>query len=199
MTHKRQPFEYALEAFFMNEDQQLSAFVNEQEAAHVFAAKVETAPLETRISAMLEKLTGVLSKQSLGGVVAQSIADNRINVNQLHEKTGLTPSMVDAIKNDMVFTNSIPVKSLAKLLKVLGLSLDTALKAIQVTFDKLQTENRAAMSVPFSLQPSFRKGMTRGELGKDLSHLKSDESYLYQNEQALGKYTNRLSELYQNI
>jgi transcriptional regulator with XRE-family HTH domain len=199
MTHKRQPFEHVLEAFFINEDQQLGAFVNEQEAAHVFAAKLETVPQDEKIARMLDQLTGVLSKHSLGGLVVQSILENNVNVNQLHEKTGLTPSMVDAIKNDMVFTNSIPVKSLAKLLKLLGLSLDSALKAIQVTFDKLQTENRAAMSVPFSLQPSFRKGMTRGEIGKDLAHLKTDESYLYQNEQALGKYTNRLTELYQTI
>jgi hypothetical protein len=146
---------------------------------------------------MIISLVNNLSKDTLGAVITTSLSANPLKENELQEKTGLTPSLVEAIKNDLVFTNSIPVKSLVKLLKLLGVAADKALAAIEVTYDKLQTESRVFMSIPTNIQPSFRKGMVRGELGKDLSHLRADESYLYQNKEALDKYTGRLTELYQ--
>lgn len=193
------PFENILTGYFTGRNFELLNNMTDLEAAKVFGKPLTVAMPSEKVAKMLTSLASELSKDSLGSIVTSSLAKQAIDEKQLQEKTGLTPSLLDAIKKDMVFTNSIPVKSLVKLLKLLGLTVDSALSAINVTFDKLQTESKAFVSVPMNIQPSFRKGMIRSEANKDLSHLKSDESYLYQNELALKKYTGRFSELYDTL
>lgn len=193
------PFENILTGYFTGKNPQSLNSMVEIEAKFVFTQPITVSMPEVRIDRMVNSLTLELSKDSLGTIVSKSLAEQNLSENQLQEKTGLTPSLVEAIKKDLVFTNSIPVKSLAKLIKLLNLGMEAALAAIQVTFDKLQTESRSFVSVPLNIQPSFRKGMIRGEIGKDLAHLKSDESYLYQNEEALNKYTSRLVYLFNTL
>jgi hypothetical protein len=169
------------------------------EASFVFQQTVEISMSNDKALKMLDALAIELSKESLGVIVGQAAEQKQFADTILQEKTGLTPSLLDAIKKDQVFTNSIPVKSLVKLLKILGLEIEKALEAIKVTFDKLQIESQMMMMSNSNFQPSFRKGMMRGELSKDLSGIKSDESFLYQNEEALNNYTTRLTELYNTL
>ncbi|WDF78971.1 hypothetical protein PQ469_02995 [Mucilaginibacter sp. KACC 22773] len=192
------PFEHILTAYASRTDQ-ASAVSPEAEAAFVFQRAVDVHLPEEKAGRMLDALTAELSKASLGSMVTQSVAVKQLTSLELQEKTGLTPSLIEAIQADRVFTNSVPVKSLVKLLKLLGLGIDSAMDAIQVTFDRLQTEARNMVMPSGSFQPSYRKGMIRGELGKDLSGIKSDESFLYQNEEALKNYTDRLTELYHTL
>jgi hypothetical protein len=193
------PFENILAGYFTGKNLQTINSLSEAEVKFIFNQPLNVALPQPKVARMIDTLAKELSKESLGVMVSNSLAAQPMNGQQLQEKTGLTPSLVEAIKNDLVFTNSVPVKSLAKLLRLLNLSMESALAAVQVTFDKLQTESKSLVSLPVNIQPSFRKGVVRGELGKDLSHLKSDESYLYQNEEALAKYTSRLKELYTTI
>ncbi len=192
------PFEHILTAYASRTDQ-TSAVSPEAEAAFVFQQAIDVQLPEEKAARMLAALTAELTKASLGSMVTQSVAVKQLTSPELQEKTGLTPSLIEAIQADRVFTNSVPVKSLVKLLKLLGLGIDSAMEAIQVTFDRLQTEARNMVMPSGSFQPSYRKGMIRGELGKDLSGIKSDESFLYQNEEALKNYTDRLTELYHTL
>lgn len=193
------PFENMLTGYFTGKNaQSLNTFI-EQESKLIFEQEITVSMADDRLEMMIAGLTAELSKESLGILVTRALESQEVDSQLLQGKTGLTPSLVEAIKKDLVFTNSVPVKSLVKLLKMLNLGMDAALGAIHVTFDKLQTESKSLASTPLSFQPSFRKGIVRTEIGKDFSHLKSDESYLYQNEEALNKYTDRLKELYQTL
>jgi hypothetical protein len=193
------PFENVLTAYISGKEQQLAGSTGELEADFVFQQPVETRVPEEKAARMLNALSVELSKDSLGSIVTNAVEAKQVSNSFLQEMTGLTPSLIDAIKRDMVFTNSVPIKSLVKLLKLLGLGIENTLQAIQVTFDRLQTESRTMGMASSNFQPSYRKGMIRGELGKDLSGIKSDESFLYQNEEALANYTNRLKELYNSL
>ena len=113
--------------------------------------------------------------------------------------TGLTSSLLEDIKADMVFTNSVPVRSLVKLLKLLNVTLDKAQVAIDTTFEKLSVESKMFLTLPVKAQPSFRKTSSSNTSGINLMCLKSDESYLYQNKEALEKYTKRLGELFNEL
>lgn len=191
------PFETFLSAYFTGRDQQLHDALVDREVESIFGKPIEMTLPEDRADSMIALLAEKLSIDTLGSVVTKGLDSTAIDEAQVQEKTGLTPSMLNAIKKDLVFTNSIPVRSLIKLLKFLGVSAEKSLAAIEVTFDKLQTESKAFLAVPANIQPAFRKGMVRGELSKDQGYLKTDESYLYQNKEALNKYTARFTELYQ--
>ena len=84
-------------------------------------------------------------------------------------------------------------------MKLLNVSIEKAQAAIETTFEKLSAESKMFLTVPVNAQPSFRKGASSNAVGFDLIRLKSDESYLYQNKEALDKYTKRLDELYSEL
>lgn len=193
------PFERMLTAYLSGKGQKMTNLKEDAEASFVFQQNVENTMSADKALKMLDALAMELSKESLGTIIEQAATQKQLADTMLQEKTGLTPSLLEAIKGDLVFTNSVPVKSLVKLLKVLGLEVENALSAIKVTFDKLQIESQMMMMSNSNFQPSFRKGMMRGELSKDLSGIKSDESFLYQNEEALNNYTTRLTELYRTL
>lgn len=194
------PFDNLLMAYVTKGNRQF--FVSstiDKEAEIAFSSSYPMTLSEDKQSALLSSLSKSLSLDTLGTLVNKGISNANPSSEELHLKTGLTPSLIEAVKNDMVFTNSIPVKSLIKLLKYLGVSIENALAAIERTYEKLSAESRMFLSVPASTQPSFRKGVTGMDTGIDVTRLKSDESYLYQNREALGKYTSRLVELYNEI
>lgn len=197
-SNKIQPFDNLLLAYITSQDQEnLASSSSDEEASIVFSKQYDFSLPEQKIEAMLSDLSKSLSKDSLGVLVQKGLAATAIPVTDIQSATGLTPSLLEDIKADMVFTNSVPVRSLVKLLKFLNISLDKAQAAIQTTFEKLSAESKIFLSIPAKTQPAFRKGMTHGDASFDFKRLRSDESYLYQNKEALDKYTNRLTEIYQ--
>ncbi len=113
------------------------------------------------------------------------------------EKTGMPVSLQQSILEDMVFPNSIPIKSLVRLLKYLNIPVKKAIQSIEKTYQILTTEKKMFNSVPGEILPSFRHGQYSGD---DYGLYNAPEakisSYLYQNKEALEKYINRLEELY---
>jgi hypothetical protein len=191
------PFDNLLLAYIasQNQDNLVSGYMD-KEAEIVFSKQFDVFLPKEKADALISALAESLSKDSLGSLVQKGLLAAAVPISELQMTTGLTPSLLEDIKTDMVFTNSVPVRSLVKLLKLLNISLDKAQAAIQTTFEKLSAESKMFLSIPAKVQPAFRKGMTHGDTSFDFKRLRSDESYLYQNKEALNKYTNRLSELY---
>lgn len=191
------PFDNLLLAYIasQNKDNLVSGYTD-KEAEIVFSKQFDISLPKEKADALISALAESLSKDSLGSLVQKGLLATAVPISELQTTTGLTPSLLEDIKADMVFTNSVPVRSLVKLLKLLNISLDKAQAAIQTTFEKLSAESKMFLSIPAKVQPAFRKGMTHGDTSFDFKRLRSDESYLYQNKEALNKYTNRLSELY---
>jgi len=198
--NKTGPFDNLLLAFLSSESQ--GNFVSDnldKEAEIVFAKQYSVTLPQEKVNSLISSLSDSLSKDTLGALIQKALASSNANALELQANSGLTPSLLEDIKTDMIFTNSIPVKSLAKLLKLLNISLEKARTAIDTTFERLSAESRMFLTVPAKAQPSFRKSSTNLSGGVDLSRLKSDESYLYQNKEALEKYTKRLAELYEEL
>lgn len=197
-SNKIPPFDNLLLAYITSQNQEnLVSGSSDKEASIVFSKKYDVVLRKQKVDTMLAELTKSLSKDSLGVLVQRGLEATTTPVTEIQSVTGLTPSLLEDIKQDMVFTNSVPVRSLVKLMKFLNISLDKAQAAIQTTFEKLSAESKMFLSIPAKAQPSFRKGMTHGDASFDFKRLRSDESYLYQNKEALDKYTNRLAEIYQ--
>lgn len=195
------PFESFLKAYIIKTDLSSDSTMSEQEQDLAFSEPVDekTALSVDKVTVLIRDVAKVLSRETLGMVISGALTGRTLEENLLQQQTGLTHSMVEAISQDTVYTNSVPIKSLVKLLKMLGVTIDRALAAIDATFDKLLTESKLSQAMPAFVQPSFRKGMKRGDGANDFPHSNMDESYLYQNKEALDKYTHRLVELYQSM
>lgn len=198
--NKMKPFDNLFMAYITKESQ--DTFVSsssDKESEIVFTKKYSAELTKEKANALLSSLAQSLSKDTLGSLVEKALAQTTKPVVELQSLTGLSPSLLEDIKTDMVFTNSVPIKSLVKLLKLLNISLDKAQAAINVTFDKLSAESKMFLSIPTNAQPAFRKNVSHSDSAFDFKRVKSDESYLYQNKEALEKYTKRFTELYNEL
>jgi hypothetical protein len=195
-----EPFNNLLAALFTKEVKDFSSSVIlDKEAELAFQKKYDGRLSEDKTNILLSSLVQSLSKDTLGSLVKKALAEKNISVEAIQHTTGLSSSLLEDIKSDMVFTNSIPVKSLGRLLRFLNVSFERAHAAINATFEKLNTENKLFLAVPSKIEPAFKKGTFHNPSGFDVVRLKSDEGYLYQNKEALDKYTKRLGELYEQL
>lgn len=169
---------------------------NEREAELVFSRPYKAAMSGEKVEALLSGVATSLSRDTLGSLITGGLKEAGLEDEAVQASTGLSASLLDDIRNDMVFTNSIPVRSLLRLLKLLRISLDKANAAILATFDKLSTENRMFLSMQPKMEPVFRRSKTGREGTGDVKRFRTDESYLYQNREALNIYTSRLAELF---
>ncbi len=194
------PFDNLLMAYITKENQDtFVSSISDKETEFVFTKIFGAELTKVKADTLLLSLSQSLSKDTLGSLIQKALAKSVNPVSELQSLTGLSPSLLEDIETDMVFTNSVPVKSLVKLLKFLNISLEKAQAAINITFDKLSAESKMFLSIPTNAQPAFRKGASHSDSAFDFKRVKSDESYLYQNKEALEKYTKRFAELYSEL
>lgn len=193
-----QPFDTILSAYINKADKDLTSSSQlDKEFEQVFSADYAQELSNEKANLLIDKVYNELSKDTLGTVIATGILAHHTEEKALITETGLSTSLLDDIKHDRIFSNSIPVRSLMRLIKILGINLDSALEAIDRTFDRLITENQLQLSLPVKAQPAFKKSpISRNDYGFDVHRYKSDEGYLFQNREALEKYKKRLEELY---
>ena len=150
--------------------------------------------------ALKEKLTNKLYEaiqiNSLGKLVEKSINERGATNPQLIEISGLTEDIINGIKEDALFPNSIPIKSLKKLLRWLELEFEQTEKAIRKTFKILMAEIGNNQDYRFEVKPTFRRQNNSEQISERERYSDSRASKLYRNEIALDKYIKRLGELY---
>lgn len=193
-----QPFDTILSAYINIADKDLfSSSQLDKEFDQVFSTDYPNQLSDDKASELIDKVSSELAKDTLGMMIINGIKTNNVEEKDLVNEAGLTISLLEDIKDDRIFTNSIPVRSLTRLIKSLGITLSNALDAIDRTFDRLIMENQLQVSLPAKAQPVFRKSSSsRKDYGFDIHRFKSDEGYLFQNREALDKYKKRLEELY---
>ena len=200
MNEQYKPFDSVLLALLAESGNELLAEeITDIEAATIFGETYSKRLAPEKAIAMIASLAEALTKDTLGSLVTKAVLQQAADTQYLLAETGLTPTTLTDLKEDNIFTNSIPVKSLAKLLKALEISLQDARHAIQQTFEKLTLEGLLFSRLSPGSRPAFRKGSSHKEYGFDVSRFKSDQGYLFQNKEALGKYEQRLSELYNEL
>ena len=163
------PFDNLLMAYITNLSQ--GNYIMEsssKEAEIVFTKNYQDILPEEKVSTLLSSLEQSLSKDTLGSLVQKALSVSKTSTDDVHIATGLTSSLLEDIKADMVFTNSVPVRSLVKLLKLLNVTLEKAQTAIDATFEKLSVESKMFLTLPVKAQPSFRKAASNNTSGINL-------------------------------
>jgi hypothetical protein len=145
--------------------------------------------------ALILKLTGLLQQVTLGHLISEAMHEKNFDENLLAYKTGLSSNLISDIRKDAMYPNNIPIQLLKKLVLSLELSYEKVKAAILRTFEGLKRDVQLGDPRALNLSPSFRKGEETSGL-KKIENLKEGEgNELFENEQALNKYLNRLQEL----
>ena len=143
---------------------------------------------------LMNQLNSVLVQLSLGQLIKDAIQKNNIDKSLLGEQIGLPLPVLKELEEDTVFTNNVPILLLRKLLAGLNISFKTAEQAIRRTFDLLQSRTTSAASFS-GITPAFKKGGFSSRESYIRNMPKNSGKELFQNEEALNRYLNRLHEL----
>lgn len=147
---------------------------------------------ETMIKLLYEKL----AVDSLGELISKAIEKENISISEISKDSSLPASTIEQLQTDSIFANSIPIILLKNLLKRLQISFNKAQESIIKSFHILKNEAAFSSSSINTVQLSYKK--RNAEIVSSFANKtkKSENQNLFQNEEALNKYLNRLSELY---
>lgn len=107
------PFDNLLMAYITNMSQ--GSFITEsssKEAEIVFEKDFKVILPQVKVNTLLSSLEQSLLKDTLGSLVQKALSENKTSSDDIQIATGITSSLLEDIKADMVFTNSVPVRSI---------------------------------------------------------------------------------------
>ena len=143
---------------------------------------------------LMDQLNTALVQVSLGQLISDAMNANKLEDNMLGEKTGLPIPVLIELKEDAIFTNNVPIVLLKKLLFALQIPFQTAEQAIRKTFETLQSRT-GPTSFYNGIAPAYKKGGFTSRESYIRNMPKNSGKDLFQNEEALNRYLNRLNEL----
>lgn len=166
----------------------------QQELSRVLTSK-EVAMSPENEQVLMTRLVTLMQQPSFGQLIQLVVKETNIEDKLLVEKTGMTPVLINELRNDAIYPNNVPIQLFKKLVMALGLPYATVKAAVLKTFGQLKHQVGLNDASAFGFAPAFRKGheqMSQGSARKDSI---SDGNELFENEEALNKYLNRLEEL----
>lgn len=193
-----QPFETWMRAYLATNSQTNAAGID-KESELVFSKHFDATLPAEKAQTLLSTLEKHLTEPTLGSLVHTAMARAGKSAAQVQNATGLPPSLLEDIREDVAFPNSIPVRSLVKMMHLLQITLDDALAAINTTYERLRDETRMMQAVPAEIRPVFRRNTPSHVNDPESIRFISDAGYLYKNRKALDKFTARLCELYEEM
>ena len=144
---------------------------------------------------LIDKLFSKLSSLSLGQLISDSIELKSLSDDDVAIQTNLPVNIIEELKTDAIFPNNIPVILFKDLLKILDISFQTAEHAVWKTFDIIK--NRAFLSRQDfkQAQPAFRHNQNSSHESFIKINSISDGRELFENEDSLKKYLQKLDTL----
>ena len=142
---------------------------------------------------LMNRLQDVLMSASLGQLLENAIRKAGIQAQTLEQQTGVPETMIRDLQQDNIYPNNVPVVLFRKLLSALKISFESAERAIRQTFEMLQVQ--AGATIQAGLAPAFKKGQFADTPSLYKSSMPSDGKELFQSEEALNRYLNKLDEL----
>lgn len=170
----------------------LVASENEASTLQIKDTVTHIMPADKR-NKMVDQLYSKLSLLSFGELLTKSMTEQNVSTSELSGKAELNESFVKDLQADNLAVNNIPVVLLKKLLNSLAISFADAKTAILKTFEIVRN-NTVADEENFSVAPAFRRGETDSD---NSSYKRLPNKDLFENEESLNKYLERLEKLMQ--
>lgn len=147
---------------------------------------------------MIDELFKKLSVDSFGVLINKELKKVKMDARGLSERSGLPVFTIEQLQNDRILANSIPVIHFKNLLKALQIPFNAASESIFKTFELIKNESTLSMSFIGSSKFAYRRKSISVPSSVSSKNSLTESQVLFQNEEALKKYLNRLKELYES-
>jgi len=192
--HEIDRFDEALRLIYLDQVRAMDTEQVHQELSSVLANSNRTIS-SGKEQEMLSRLSALMQQRSFGQLMEQAMKENSIGEELLVEKTGLTPAMIYSLRKDALYPNNVPIQLFKKLVMSLKLSYSMVRTAALKTFGQLKNQVELSEATATGFTPAFRKEYEQISSGHARKDSDTDGNELFENEEALNKYLNRLEEL----
>jgi hypothetical protein len=189
---KIEGFDEMLRLIYLDQVRMMDAGQLQQEVLRVREGNKGSVPAEEK-ELMMDRLAAVMKQLSFGELIQSAMQEQQVTKTMILERTGVSSTVIEALGNDAVYPNNVPIQVLKKLVMELRLSYRSVKEAVLKTFNLLQQQ--AAWKDLSGAAPAFRKGHHLFREGQTGNASDGDGNELFENKEALDKYLHRLEEL----
>ncbi len=188
----------SLRLAWLESSQESDSHVSDKELNIILKGVYNSSMSLDKENLLIDKLFSKFSALSLGQLISNSIQSKSLSYKEVASKTNIPINVLDELKTDTIFPNNIPVIFLKKLLQLLDISFKSADQAVWKTYDIIKS--RASISNKYFLQPEphFRRKQNISPGSLINKNKSTDGSELFENEDSLRKYLNKLENLMNN-
>jgi hypothetical protein len=187
-------FDELLRLVYLEQVKNMDADQMQQQLSRVLDSKTLSISSANEDSIMT-RLIALMQQPSFGQLIQRAMKESNVEDKVLVEKTGMTPTLINGLKNDAIYPNNVPIQLFKQLIMTLHLPYMTVKGAVLKTFGQLKNQIGLNEATAFGFVPAFRKAHEQINHESVRGDSISDGNELFENEEALNKYLNRLEEL----
>lgn len=147
---------------------------------------------------LLDVLFSKLNSLSLGQLITNSIQQTSLSDKEVASQTNLPISVLEELKADYIFPNNVPIMLFYNLLKLLSIPFKLVDQAAWKTVDIIKSRTFLTGTNFLNTEPAFRRNQNISQESLIKFNKRSDGRELFENEDSLKKYLNKLECLMNN-
>jgi hypothetical protein len=183
----------ALRIFWLENAQSAGTKLSERDLELILSADDATFDMsEAKKKQLINRLYDTVSGPSLGVLVTTELKTKGISNKKFAEQIDIPVAVLDELKQDKLYPNSIPVLAMKDLLNTLGIAFRQAKQAMLKTYELIKM-NVNITGKACEGQVSYRKGNEEEDTGMRVKN-RSDGGGLFENRESLEKYLAMLEE-----
>lgn len=184
----------ALRIFWLENAQTADPKLSERDLELILSADDATFDMsETKKKLLINRLYDTVNGPSLGALVTAELKTKNISDKKFAAQTDIPATVLQDLKQDKLYPNSIPVLAMKDMLNVLGIPFQQAMKAILKTYELIKV-NVTMSGKACEGQVSYRKGNEEDETDTGMKNNRPDGGGLFENRKSLEKYLSMLGE-----
>jgi len=186
-----------LRLIYFDQVRNMNAEQLQQELYKVLESNHETVS-SVKEQVIISGLTALMRQPTFGQLIERVMTEQNIGEELLTEKTGLGQRLINELRKDCIYPNNIPIQVFKKLVLALELPYNLIKSTVLKTYEQLKHQALLNDATAHGFAPTFRKGYEQLNSGAVNADNDNDGNELFENEEALNKYLNRLEELMTN-
>jgi hypothetical protein len=139
-----------------------------------------------------------LNSLSLGQLITNSIQQTSLSIKEVASQTNIPISVIEELKADYIFPNNVPIMLFYNLLKLLSIPFKLVDQAAWKTVDIIKSRTLLSGTNFLNTEPAFRRKQNISQESLIKINKRSDGRELFENEDSLKKYLNKLGCLMNN-
>lgn len=188
----------SLRIAWLESSQESDSYVSNKELSIILKGVYNSSMPFDKEQLLIDRLFSKLSSLSLGQLISSSIQSKSLSDKEVASQTNLPENVIDELKTDTIFPNNIPVILFKKLLQLLDIPFKSADHAAWKTFDIIKSSAFLSNKNFLLTEPAFRRKQNISHESLIKMNKSADGSELFENEDSLRKYLNKLESLMNN-